>query len=290
MKGEKVKDALNKKIGFIGAGNIAEAIISGIIKSGIISENIFISDVSKKRLNYICKKYKVIKCYSNSDVVKYSDIIFLAVKPYQIEGVLEEIKDNFDADFCQHRFLISVAAGIKTSKIEKYLKQKKVSIVRVMPNIPVLFGEGAIAITAGRYSKKTDVRFVKKLLSSSPKANLPGCGMVVVVAEKNMDAVTSVSGSGPAYIFYIAEIMRYTAEKLGLTKDVSKKLVYQTLFGASKMLVLSDAEPEILRQKVTSKGGTTEAAFKVLLGEKFGKIFEKAIFAAAKRSEELSNG
>lgn len=290
MKSGKMKDAQMKKtfgklmgtIGFIGAGNMAEAIISGIIRSGIIEKNIFISDVNRKRLNYICRKYKVKKCYSNQDAVNHSGIIFLAVKPYQIEEVLKEIKDSFDADFLQHKILISVAAGIKTSKIEKYLKPERVSVVRVMPNTPALIGEGAIAVAAGRYAKKTDMQFAKKLLSF--------CGIIVDVAEKDMDAVTAVSGSGPSYVFYVAEVMRKTAEKIGMRKDVAKKLVNQTLLGASKMLILSEEDPENLRQKVTSRGGTTEAAFKVLVRKKFDKIFEQAIISAMKRSKELSNG
>lgn len=288
LKSGKMKDAKMKKtfgermktIGFIGAGNMAEAVISGIIKSGIISKNIFISDVNKKRLNYIYKKYKVNRCRSNQDAVKYSDIIFLAVKPHQIEKVLKETAFSLRSIFNGNKLFISVAAGIKTSKIEKYLK--KVSVVRVMPNTPALFGEGAIAVAAGRYAKKTDMQFAKKLLSS--------CGIVIDVIEKDMDAVTAVSGSGPAYIFYIAEVMRETAEKLGMQKDVAKKLVNQTLLGASKMLILSDDEPVILRQKVTSKGGTTEAAFKVLNKKKFCEIFEQAIISAMKKSKELSNG
>jgi len=232
--------------------------------------------VSKKRLNYICRKYKVKKCYSNQDAVKYSDVFFLAVKPYQIEAVLKEIAGQVK----QTQLVISIAAGIKTQKIENYLN--KAHVVRVMPNTPALIGEGAIAICRGRSATSSDIKIAGKLLSS--------CGIVVDVAEKDMDAVTVVSGSGPAYIFYIAEVMRETAEKLGMQKDDAKKLVNQTLLGASKMLVLSGDEPENLRQKVTSKGGTTEAAFKVLAGKKFGKIFEKAIFAASQKSKELSNG
>ncbi len=278
MKSEKMKGALNKKVGFIGVGNMAEAIISAIVKNGVPAKNVFISDINNARLNYISKKYGIVKCSNNLSAVKFSDIVFLTVKPHQITGVLEEIKDNFDADFCQHRLLISVAAGIKTQRIEKYLK--KTAVIRVMPNTPALIGSGAIALTPGRYAKKSDLQFVKKLLSS--------CGIVVDVTEKDMDAVTAVSGSGPAYIFYIAEIMRKTAEELGLKKDVAKKLVNQTLLGASKMLILSDEEPENLRQKVTSKGGTTEAAFKVLMKKKFAKIFEQAIITAVKKSKEIS--
>ena len=214
------------------------------------------------------------KCVGNPAIVRRADIIFLVVKPYQIEEVLKEISGNVK----QTQLVISIAAGIKTQKIEKYLK--KTAVIRVMPNTPALIGSGAIAITPGRYAKKSDLQFAKKLLSS--------CGIVVDVTEKDMDAVTALSGSGPAYIFYIAEVMRETAEKLGMQKDVVKKLVNQTLLGASKMLILSDDEPENLRQRVTSKGGTTEAAFKVLLENNFGKIFEKAIIAAAKKSKEIS--
>ncbi|MFA5780143.1 MAG: pyrroline-5-carboxylate reductase [Elusimicrobiota bacterium] len=276
MKSEKMKDVLDKKIGFIGSGYIAEAIISGIVKNCCSAKNIFISDINNSRANFVYRKYRVVKCSDNLSVVKFSDIIFVTVKPNQIADVLGEIAGNFD----NRKLLISVAAGIKISKIEKYLK--KTAVIRVMPNTPALIGSGAIAITPGRYAKKSDLQFAKKLLDF--------CGIVVDVTEKDMDAVTAVSGTGPAYIFYVAEIMRKTAEKLGMQKDVAKKLVNQTLLGASKMLILSDDEPENLRQKVTSQGGTTEAAFKVLLRENFGKIFEKAICAAMKRSKELSNG
>ncbi|MBI5573207.1 MAG: pyrroline-5-carboxylate reductase [Elusimicrobia bacterium] len=271
-----MKDAINKKIGFIGAGNMAEALISGIVKSGIRAKNIFASDISSARLKFISKKYRVQKCASNPAIVKQADIIFLAVKPYQIKEVLKEISGSVK----QTQLVISIAAGIKTQMIEKYLK--KTAVIRVMPNTPALIGSGAIAITPGRYAKKSDLQFAKKLLTF--------CGIVVEVEEKDMHSVTAVSGVGPAYIFYIAEVMGKTAEKLRMQKDVAKKLVNQTLLGASKMLILSNDEPENLRQKVTSKGGTTEAAFKVLMKEKFGKIFEKAIFAAMKKSKKLSNG
>lgn len=266
----------NKKIGFLGAGNMAEAIISGIIKGGVSPKNIFISDVSVKRLNYIFRKYKVNKCTGNSEAVKFSDAVFLAVKPHQAADVLAESGGSLSGA----KLLISVAAGVKTSKIEKYAEGA--AVVRVMPNTPALIGGGAIAVTPGRYAKKADVLFAKKLLSF--------CGIVVDVSEKDMDAVTAVSGSGPAYVFYVAEIMIRTAVKLGLSRETAGKLVRQTLLGASGMLVSSIDEPEILRQKVTSKGGTTAAAFKILSAKKFGNIFEEAIVKAAKRSKEMSNG
>ena len=271
-----MKDVLlNKKVGFIGCGNMAEAIISAITKNVVSSKNIFVSDVNIQRLNYVSSKYKLTKLPDNCHVVELSDIIFLAVKPYQIEDVLKETACCFN----KSKIVISIAAGIKTSRIEKHLK--KVPIIRVMPNTPALVGEGAIAITKGRYANFRHLDIAKKLLDL--------CGIVVTVDESQMDTITAVSGSGPAYIFYIAEIMQKTAKKLGLSEKIAKKLVNQTLLGASQMLVSSTDGPETLRQKVTSKGGTTEAAFKVLTNQGFAKIFEQAIFEAMKRSREISN-
>lgn len=269
-----MQDVNNKKICFIGAGNMAEAMLSGIIKSGISGKNISAYDVNSKRLNYISRKFGIKKSSDNVAAVKTSGIIFIAVKPHQVEEVLREISCGFNGK----KLFISIAAGIRTSKMEKYLKN--IPVVRVMPNTPALLGMGAIAITAGKYAKSGALKTAEKLLSS--------CGVVVTVREKDMDAVTAVSGSGPAYVFYIAEVMRKTAEKLGIQEDVAKKLVNQTLLGASNMLSASDETPETLRNKVTSKGGTTEAAFRHLLKKGFGNIFQKAITAAQKKSKQMS--
>ncbi|OGS43047.1 MAG: pyrroline-5-carboxylate reductase [Elusimicrobia bacterium RIFOXYD2_FULL_34_15] len=265
---------MGKKIGFIGAGNMAEALISGIIKSGVSVKNILVSDINSQRLNYISKKYKVKKSSGNAETVKSSDIVFLAIKPYQVEEVLKEVGILFN----NKKLLVSIAAGITTTKIEKYLRN--IPVIRSMPNTPALLGYGAIAITKGKFAKTSDLRIAEKLLFS--------CGVVVTVSEKDMDAVTAVSGSGPAYVFYVAEVMRKTAVKLGLSNVVAKILVDMTLLGASSMLITSEDEPEVLRQRVTSKGGTTEAAFKVLSNKKFGDIFEKAIVTAKNRSKEMS--
>lgn len=269
-----MKDVNNEKVCFIGAGNMAEALISGIIKSGISGKNILAYDVSSKRLNYISKKFGIKKTSGNIAAVKTSGIVFIAVKPNQVEEVLKEISCGVNGK----KFVISIAAGIRTFKIEKYLK--KIPVVRVMPNTPALLGMGAIAITAGKYAKSGALKIAEKLLSS--------CGIVVTVKEKDMDAVTAVSGSGPAYVFYIAELMKKTAVKMGLSEKTAKALVNQTLLGASNMLSASDETPEALRKKVTSKGGTTEAAFKHLLKKGFGNIFQEAIVAAQKKSKQMS--
>jgi len=265
---------MSKKIGLIGAGNMAEALISGIIKSGINVKNIMVSDVNTKRLSIVAKRYRIRQSDCNIEIVKSCDIIFLAVKPYQVQDVLEEVGVYFN----NKKLLISIAAGINTSKIEKYLQNT--AVIRSMPNTPALLGYGAIAITKGKYANVTDLKIAEKLLCS--------CGVVVTVPEKDMDAVTAVSGSGPAYIFYIAEIMRKTARKMGLSANIAKILVDMTLLGASSMLITSEEEPEVLRQRVTSKGGTTEAAFKLLFSKKLGNILEEAIISAKKRSKELA--
>ena len=268
------KNIFGKKIGFIGVGNMAEAIVLGLIKSGFKAAKITVSDVNAGRLAYFSKKYGVAACSENLTTVKNSDIIVLAVKPHQVDEVLSQAGPAFD----KKKLLISIAAGTRTKKIEKYLNGSPV--VRSMPNTPALVGEGAFAICAGKRSSKKDMADAESLLGT--------CGIVVRVAEKDMDAVTAVSGSGPAYLFYAAEIMRNTAEKMGIDKNSARILVNQTLKGASKMLAESQYGPEQLRTNVTSKGGTTQAAFDVIMKNKLGGIFEKAMLAAMKRSAELS--
>ena len=269
------KNALDKKIGFIGAGNMAEALVSGLIKSGISHKIIFVSDIDEKRLKYFSKKYKVNKISNNILVVKNADVVVLAVKPYQIDDVLKETGGFFN----KKKVLISIAAGTRIRKIEKYLG--KVPVVRSMPNTPALIGKGAFAVSSGSYATTKHLKTAESLLGT--------CGIVIRFPETKIDAVTAVSGSGPAYLFYIAEIMRKTAQKMGLDKETAKKLVNQTLLGSSKMLVELKDEPDALRAKVTSKGGTTQAALDVLTKRKFAGIFEEAIFAAMKRSKKISD-
>jgi len=268
-------NVFNKKIGFIGAGNMAEALVSGLIKSGFPSKKIFVFDIDKKRLGFFSKKYKLNKQADNVSVVKNADVIVLAVKPYHVEGVLKETGGFFN----DKKLLISIAAGTKTKKIEKYLG--KVPVVRSMPNTPALVGKGAFAVSPGRYASESDMKIAEKILGC--------CGLVVRVTESKIDAVTAVSGSGPAYLFYVAEIMRKTAQKIGLEKKIAKILVNQTLLGSSYMLAESAEEPDALRARVTSKGGTTQAALNVLKKKKFAGIFEEAILAAEKRSEEIAD-
>jgi pyrroline-5-carboxylate reductase len=270
-----MKNISNVKIGFIGAGNMAEALVAGIIKSGVSASSVTMSDINTGRLDYMAGKYGVAKAADNAAVMGSSGVVFLCVKPFQIDDVMKESAGMLSSV----KILVSIAAGIKTSRIEKY--SGKTPLIRVMPNTPALIGEGAFAICCGKFASIDDLELAGQLLSS--------CGIAVNVAEELMDAVTAVSGSGPAYVFYFAEIMRQAAEKAGLDKATAKLLVNRTMLGSARMLEMTGDEPQALRARVTSKGGTTSAALDVLKNEKFSEIFEAAIFAALKRSKEMSN-
>lgn len=262
-----------KKIGFIGAGNMAEAIISAAISFGVGRRNIIVSDIDKKRLASIRKKFGINAASGNIALVAESDVIFLCVKPQQFSGVLDEIS----AAVGPSHLVISIAAGIQLKSIEKKLPFARV--IRTMPNTPLMVGCGVIAYSVGNRARRADALFLEKLLSRS--------AFVIRVPEGKMDSITAVSGSGPAYIFYIVEIMIKAARKLGLDESSSRLLVVNTVKGAAKMLD-SGTAPEVLRAKVTSPGGTTEAAIKYLGSKNFGKIFTSAIFRARKRARELS--
>jgi pyrroline-5-carboxylate reductase len=265
-------------IGFIGSGNMAEALIRGIITARVYKPaNIFISDIRPQRIKQLVKKYKVRHVKNNKELVNKADIIVLSVKPQNITEALESIKGAVSSK----KLVISIAAGIKVSRIAKILGN--VAIVRAMPNTPALIGEGAGALFANTKAKRM-LKRVKNIFSA--------VGQVVIVDNENLiDAVTAVSGSGPAYYFLLMEEMIKAASKLGLPNDAAKDLVLQTAKGAALLAVEADGRgesPQQLRQKVTSPGGTTEAALKVLAKDRFGPLIASAIKKARDRSRQLS--
>ena len=265
-------------IGFVGSGNMAEALIKGIITAGVCKpENIFISDIRPERLKRLVRKYKVKPAKNNSELASKADIVVLSVKPQNMTEAMESIKDAVSSK----KLVISIAAGVKTSRIADVLGN--VAIIRAMPNTPALIGEGASALFANTKAKP----MLKKA-----KAIFSAAGQTVVVDDEEMiDAVTAVSGSGPAYYFLLMEEMIKAAGKLALPDDVAKDLVLQTAKGAALLAIEADSRgesPAQLRQKVTSPGGTTEAALKVLAKGKFGPLIEAAIRKARDRSRELS--
>jgi pyrroline-5-carboxylate reductase len=265
-------------IGFIGSGNMAEALIKGIIGAGVYKpENIFISDIRPERLELLVKNYSVQKVDSNAALAAKADNLVLSVKPQNMTDALQSIKDAVGAK----TFVISIAAGIKVANITDVLGD--MAVVRVMPNTPALIGEGASALFANDKAKP---------LLEQAKSIFSAVGKTIVVDDEGLiDAVTAVSGSGPAYYFLLMEEMIKAAVELGLPEDAAKDLVLQTAKGAGMLAIEADKNgesPAELRRKVTSPGGTTEAALKVLTEGKFGPLIAAAIKKARDRSRELS--
>jgi len=265
-------------IGFIGGGNMAEALIKGIISAGVYkADEVLVADIRSERLEYLTGEYKVKRAESNAALAASVDVVVLSVKPQNIDEVLDEIKDAVS----KNAVVISIAAGITTAKIAAILGD--VEIIRVMPNTPALIGEGAGALFSAN-AAETSMAAAVKMFGAVGKA-------VVVDKEELIDAVTAVSGSGPAYFFLLAEEMIKAAEKLGLSARTAKDLVLQTAKGAGLLVARADADgqtPAELRKKVTSPGGTTEAALKVFAQNRFGEIVMNALSAARNRSRELS--
>jgi len=266
------------KIGFVGGGNMAEALIKGITAAGLYKpHDIFVSDIRLERLDFLVKQFGIRKAEDNAVLAAKVNILVLSVKPQNMAEVLQSIKDAVVAA----KLVISIAAGVKTADISELLGD--IAIVRVMPNTPALIGEGASALFANEMAKPM-LEKAKSIFSAVGKT-------VVIDNEDFIDAVTAVSGSGPAYYFLLMEEMIKTAAQLGLPDDVARSLVLQTAKGASLLAVEANKQgesPAQLRRKVTSPGGTTEAAMKVFAAKNFSRLVSDALTAARDRSTELS--
>ncbi|MDI6641591.1 MAG: pyrroline-5-carboxylate reductase [Elusimicrobiota bacterium] len=293
--GKGGKRGWRMNICFIGSGNISEAIIAGLINSDRnFRKKIIATDIRPERLTYISQKFGIRVTDDNQKAVKQTDIIVIAVKPQNISEVLQEISCSVKPK----QLIISVAAGISTTYIEKFFCKPyqlhspsgrdeggtkglhKVPVIRVMPNTCAHVRESLTAICRGKYAKKHHEEIVVRLFSS--------IGKTIVLQEKYFDTITAVSGSGPAYVFYLTEAIILAAKKLGLDYEAAKKIAVQTVYGAGKLMMETGEYPEILRHKVTSPGGTTEQAIKYFQLKKFAQIVKEAIVRARKRSKELT--
>jgi pyrroline-5-carboxylate reductase len=265
-------------IGFIGSGNMAEALIKGILGAGVyLPKDVYISDVLEDRLGKLVEIYGVCRAQDNGALASTVDTIILSVKPQILESVLQEIKDNVG----KCGLIISIAAGKRIKTITDVIGD--VPVVRVMPNTPSLVGEGVSALYANKKAKKK-LSDAVKLFSAVGSA-------VVVENEDLIDAVTAVSGSGPAYYFLLMEEMIKAGVAMGLTADVAKNLVLHTAKGAATLALEADKDgesPADLRRKVTSPKGTTEAAINVFEKGNFGSLVHAALKRARERSKELS--
>lgn len=261
------------KIGIIGCGNMGCALIKGIIKKGRIARrDILVSDRDRKKANSAGLRFKVGVAASNNELIKKSNVIILAIKPQDMNVFLRDAGLSLKG-----KLLISICAGISTNRLEESLG--RVSVVRVMPNMPGQISQGVSAISLGKYTKARDRKVAASIFSC--------IGEVVQVKEKLMDAVTAISGSGPAYFFYLTENLIYTAKEMGLPAYIAEKLAIKTALGSAMLMDQSKENPQILRKRVISKGGTTEAAFNLFKKKALGNILRQAFHAAAKRSKQL---
>lgn len=274
---------INKKIGFIGSGNMAFSLIGGLTATGVQGSNIWVSDPNAEKMADIASHFSVNTTTSNNELVESVDIIILAVKPQQLAQVCTEITNSVSQ---ANPLVISIAAGVLSKDIEAWLmpsngEKTSLALVRCMPNTPALVQSGATALFANDH-----VNGEQKTLAESI---LRAAGLTIWLDdESDMDAVTALSGSGPAYIFLVIDAMEKAGVKLGLDEKTAHLLAIQTAFGASKMALESDDSPEMLRKKVTSPGGTTEKAIGILQDGQLEALFAKALEGAKARSIELA--
>lgn len=269
--------ATDKRIVFLGAGNMAEALVRGLLRGGVArARQLRVTDVRPERLTYFWKKYRVAGTDDNVEAVKSADVVVLAVKPQQLAEVLAQVAGHVS----RKALVLSIAAGVRSGRIEKILGST-VPVVRAMPNTPALVGAGISAICGGRHARGAHLVLAETILGA--------VGRVVRVREADMDAVTAVSGSGPAYVFYFAEAILRAAAAMRLSSRIARVLVEETLRGAAVLLTQTGEDPAVLRERVTSKGGTTAAALAALEEANVGQAMERAVVAAQRRSRELSS-
>ncbi len=266
----------DNRLGILGCGNMGEAIAKGIVNAGVIRPiELYVYDIEHDKAGYLKEVLDVNVTASAEELVNNCSAILLAVKPQDVEDILREIWHLFDSS----KLLISIAAGVTIERIKKVLNEE-VRIIRAMPNMAAIVNESVTAICCDNYASDDDRDLARKIFKS--------VGDIVEVDECQMDAVTAVSGSGPAYFFYLTEILEKAACGMGIDKDKARFLAVRTVFGSAALLRDSGLSAETLRSRVTSKGGTTEAAFKVFGNKKLTEILQEGIRAAVERSRELS--
>ena len=264
------------KIAILGAGVMGEALLSGLMRSGYSPADVVITDTRPDRLVHLCEKFGV-RSASNVEAVTGAETVVLVVKPQDMANLLREIASSVHRD----ALVISMAAGITTIALQAELPSGT-AVVRVMPNTPALVDKGMTAISPGSHCSEEHLAHAEKLLQS--------IGKVIRIAEKHQDAVTAISGSGPAYIYYVVEAMIEAGVLLGLPRATASELTLQTVIGAAAMLDETGEHPSVLRENVTSPAGTTSAALRELDDHKVRAAFLSAMEAARDRSRELAQG
>lgn len=265
----------SKQIGFLGAGNMGDALIHGLLHGHLCRpEQIICSDVRPERIKAIREKYGVKGTSHNTEVVKQSDIIVLSVKPQIMKQVVQEVAKHLDLS----KLIISIAAGVPLDAIES-CSGKELKLIRVMPNICVSVREGVSAIAGGRHASKEDLMMAKMIFDAVGKS--------ILIEEYLLDAVTGLSGSGPAYIFLIVDALADAGVKVGLSRDDALILASQTVLGAAKMLIETGEHPGKLKDMVTSPGGTAIAGLHTLEQGGVRTTLINAVEVATERSKVL---
>ena len=269
-------DGGSRTVAILGVGVMGSTLLAGLLRSGRDAADLVITGRNVERAKDLAGTYGV-RLMSNVDAAVGADTLVLVVKPQDMDGLLAEISDHVRPG----ALVVSLAAGITTGFLEERLPDGT-AVVRVMPNTPALVDEGMAAISPGKHCDERHLGEAEELLRS--------CGKVLRIPEKHLDAVTAISGSGPAYIFYVVEAMIEAGVLLGMPRATSSELVVQTLYGAATMLKETGQHPTVLREQVSSPGGTTMAALRQLDDHKVRAAFVTAMEAAAKRSKELASG
>jgi pyrroline-5-carboxylate reductase len=268
---------MSYELGIIGAGQMAEAIVRGLLRSGLYRPGQLIAaDVSEARRQLFSGELGIKAVPENADAARDAKVLLLSVKPYQMQEVLAGIGAVLRPD----TLVVSIAAGVRASSIERHLGGAgKWRVVRSMPNTPMLVGEGMVAIARGTHATEADLETARRVFEASAD--------VIEVGEDKIDAVTAMSGSGPAYFFYFVEQMIRAGVEMGLTAEQAHRLASKTALGSARMLLTSPDSPQELRRKVTTPNGTTHAAISTMEERGMGDIIREAVRAAERRSSEL---
>jgi pyrroline-5-carboxylate reductase len=274
----KERPMLKEKIGVVGAGKIGSAIARGIIGAGLVArDQVIASDISDVLRESIASELGIKVTSDNNQLCHDVDVVILAVKPQILDAVTKEMAKSLG----KGKLLVSVAAGVPLGRIEANLSSGA-RVVRVMPNIPCVVGAGAAGYAGGAHATGQDLEIVGSILNSF--------GIGLAVDEKYLDAVTGLSGSGPAYVFLFIEALADGGVQVGLARDVALKLALQTVYGAARMALESGKHLGELKDEVTSPGGTTIAGLYALEQKGFKGAVMDAIVSATKRSQELGKG
>lgn len=262
-------------IGFLGAGKMATALAKGFVNTGLVTgKTLIASDVIQPAADAFARETGAKTTAFNPDVVKFANVLILAVKPDQVAGVLAEIREHFT----EKHLLVSIAAGVTLAKLEAALGEGS-KVVRVMPNTPALVGASASAFALGKSANSDDAVIVQKLLSA--------VGVAFQVKESLLDAVTGLSGSGPAYVYQFIEALSDGGVASGLPRDIATKLAAQTVLGAARMVLETGQHPGFLKDQVTSPGGTTIEGLHELEKGKLRGTVMSAVRAATEKSKKL---